>query len=123
MGEAEWAFESRGAAGSFSVWQLLVSRWQEVEVHHVDLDLAYGPEDWPAVFVDRELNAVIPHLAERLPPDTALRLVVPDDPREWQVGPAQSVPTVVTAPAAQLLAWAFGRPSSVRDVPEIGSWH
>jgi maleylpyruvate isomerase len=123
MSEADWEFESRWAAGSFPVWQLLVSRWQEVELHHVDLDLAYTPEDWPANFVERELNAIIPHLTGRLPPDTALRLVVPDGHRAWRVGPAEIGPTVVTAPAAQLLAWVFGRPSSVRDAPEIGSWH
>jgi maleylpyruvate isomerase len=123
MSEADWEFESRWAAGSFSVWRLLVSRWQEVEVHHVDLGLAYTAEDWPTEFVDTELNAVVPHLAGRLPPETALLLVPPDGHREWRIGPADIGPTVVTAPAAQLLAWVFGRPSSVRDAPEIGSWH
>jgi maleylpyruvate isomerase len=31
------------------------ARRREVEIHHVDLGLAYGPADWPADFVERTL--------------------------------------------------------------------
>ncbi len=31
------------------------ARWRELEIHHVDLGLAYGPGDWPADFVERTL--------------------------------------------------------------------
>ena len=31
------------------------ARWREVEIHHVDLGLGYGPADWPADFVERTL--------------------------------------------------------------------
>jgi maleylpyruvate isomerase len=31
------------------------TRRREVEIHHVDLGLAYGPLDWPADFVERTL--------------------------------------------------------------------
>lgn len=37
-------------------WYILVRRLREVEVHHVDLDAGYGPADWPATFVRRELH-------------------------------------------------------------------
>jgi maleylpyruvate isomerase len=33
-------------------------RRQEVEIHHVDLGLGYGPADWPADFVERTLMFV-----------------------------------------------------------------
>jgi hypothetical protein len=29
-------------------------RWREVEVHYVDLGLAYGPDDWPNDWVAEE---------------------------------------------------------------------
>ena len=36
--------------------QWLGARWREVEIHHVDLGLdSYGPRDWPAEFVERQL--------------------------------------------------------------------
>jgi maleylpyruvate isomerase len=31
------------------------ARRRELEIHHVDLGLAYGPDDWPADFVERTL--------------------------------------------------------------------
>jgi len=31
------------------------ARQREMEIHHVDLGLAYGPSDWPADFVERTL--------------------------------------------------------------------
>jgi maleylpyruvate isomerase len=31
------------------------ARWRELEIHHVDLGLGYGPADWPGDFVERTL--------------------------------------------------------------------
>jgi maleylpyruvate isomerase len=42
---------------------LPVSRWREVEAHHVDLGLGYGIADWPEDFVSSDL----PHALDRLP--------------------------------------------------------
>jgi maleylpyruvate isomerase len=61
---------------------LPVSRWREVEVHHVDLGLGYGISDWPAEFVSIDL----PYALERVPG----RL---EDP----------------AQRAAFLAWIYGR--------------
>jgi maleylpyruvate isomerase len=36
--------------GPFRASQLLVRRLAEVELHHVDLGLAYTPADWPSSF-------------------------------------------------------------------------
>jgi maleylpyruvate isomerase len=61
---------------------LPISRWREVEVHHVDLDLGYAISDWPAEFV----SADRPHALDRVP--------------EWLGDPAQR---------AAFLAWIYGR--------------
>nr|SBO98237.1 Maleylpyruvate isomerase, mycothiol-dependent [Nonomuraea gerenzanensis] len=37
-------------------WYVLVRRLREVGFHHVDLAAGYGPADWPASFVRRELH-------------------------------------------------------------------
>lgn len=60
---------------------LPISRWREVEVHHVDLGLGYEAADWPAEFVDTDL----PHALERLP-----ERIDPED-------------------KAAFLAWVYGR--------------
>jgi maleylpyruvate isomerase len=123
MREADWMFESRWQAGTFPVWQLLPSRWREVEVHHLDLALGYGPTDWPDSFVRSELTEAVTELPSRLPHGTSVRLVASDGPGEWRAGDTGSQRVVVAAPACELLAWLFGRPSSVVDAPEIASWH
>lgn len=44
-----------GAAPDSPARTLPYARMREVEIHHVDLGLGYGPEDWPADFVERTL--------------------------------------------------------------------
>ncbi|QXG76611.1 maleylpyruvate isomerase family mycothiol-dependent enzyme [Modestobacter sp. L9-4] len=41
-------------------------RLREVEVHHVDLDIGYGPADWPAEFVAWELPGLLASVPDRL---------------------------------------------------------
>ena len=41
-------------------------RWKEVEIHHVDLDLGYEPEDWPAEFVSVALADTLNDLPPRI---------------------------------------------------------
>ncbi|MEU8078984.1 maleylpyruvate isomerase N-terminal domain-containing protein [Catellatospora citrea] len=45
--------------------QLLFARWREVEVHHVDLGLGYGWEQWPDGLVARWLPGLLGELRER----------------------------------------------------------
>jgi maleylpyruvate isomerase len=33
------------------VWNSVWARWRESEVHHVDLDVGYSPNNWPSAFV------------------------------------------------------------------------
>ncbi|GAA1407253.1 maleylpyruvate isomerase family mycothiol-dependent enzyme [Catellatospora coxensis] len=45
--------------------QLLFSRWREVEVHHADLGLGYGWQQWPDGLVARWLPILLGELAGR----------------------------------------------------------
>ncbi len=72
----------RNDGSPFPCRALPVSRWREVEVHHVDLGLGYAISDWPEDFVTSDL----PHALERLP-----RMIADASQR------------------ADLLAWVYGR--------------
>jgi len=81
--EVVWSRHGLRLDGSpFPCRVLPVSRWREVEVHHVDLGLGFGVSDWPEAFVDADL----PHALDRLP-------AMIDDPRQ----------------RAELLVWVYGR--------------
>lgn len=73
------------------------ARWREIEVHRIDLDLGYGWADWPTEFVEAQLAAERPRLAER----------------------ADGTPEPDVPPAA-LLAWLFGRGPA--GLPELPAW-
>jgi maleylpyruvate isomerase len=79
--------------------RLVWSRLCEVELHHVDLDAAYTPSDWPEAFSRRLLHD-------------------PATPR---------VPTV-TGPVSALAAWLTGRgdgaglTSSTGELPDLEAW-
>ena len=48
----------------------------------------------------------------------------PRAPASGKPGPPGREPIVVAGPACELLAWLFGRPSSIVDAPEIAlAWH
>jgi maleylpyruvate isomerase len=64
------------------------SRWREVEVHHVDLGLAYTVDDWPSEFVVAALAPELERLLERA--DRAELLA-------WLIGRREAAP--------QLTAW------------------
>jgi maleylpyruvate isomerase len=65
-----WARPVRrsGPGGTVPAERLLFSRWREVEVHHVDLGLAYTPADWPAELVALMLPGLLDGLADRAGP-------------------------------------------------------
>jgi maleylpyruvate isomerase len=123
----DWDREAEAFAGvvgdrRFPVWHTLASRRREVEVHHGDLDLGYGPGNWPADFVTVELDLVAADLGRRLAPRAALRIVATDGLGEWRAGPEDGEETLVGAPGGQLLAWLLGRPTTIVNPPEIGPW-
>jgi len=78
------------------------SRWREVEIHHVDLDLPrYRPEDWPDPFVADNLERELDRLAQRVPSGIALTV------RGRTVGDGE--PVTVDGRDSALLAWLVGR--------------
>jgi maleylpyruvate isomerase len=50
-----WVRRGTSSAGERSVKEFVERHMRDVFVHHVDLDVGYGPRDWPAAFVTTEL--------------------------------------------------------------------
>jgi maleylpyruvate isomerase len=112
------------------------ARWQEVEIHRLDADPAYSPDQWPSDFVALLLPRLAGRLAERTSAPIRVEVVVegslgPDlVGRTWTTSGAESTGdrnrTDVRGPDWALLAWLAGRPWSVGDalsaVPELTPW-
>ena len=81
-----------------TAFDLPVLRWRELEIHHVDLGLAYTVADWPDEFVTYTLATERPRLAAAAPDVT--------------------VPNLTDR---EVLAWIIGRPQSPR-LPELPPW-
>jgi maleylpyruvate isomerase len=61
-----WDRVSRAVGGQEQTSRAVVfSRWREVEVHHADLGLGYGPDDWPDALVERWLPSLLAGAAQR----------------------------------------------------------
>lgn len=117
-----WDRPSRDVSGTVRpARDLPARRCQEVEIHHVDLDLGYGPHDWPADFVDEALTRLAPTLEHRLPPDVGVMLVATDRD-SWPSVLGNGTPVELAAPAAQLLAWVVGRPCTIAGAPPLLAW-
>jgi maleylpyruvate isomerase len=72
--EEAWGRYTRAVSGTLVVMEALpFSRWREVEVHHVDLGLGFGFEDWPEAFVARELPRALDTVPDRLADPSARR--------------------------------------------------
>lgn len=97
----------RVSSGIWPLADLPFRRWREVEVHHVDLGLAYGFADWPDAYVDAELGRTLAELPGRLPPGTDVELVAPKDAVERR----------------RFLAWLVGRGDPPGPgFPALGPW-
>jgi maleylpyruvate isomerase len=86
-----WDGEGLGLSGTTPMSQVPFSRWREVEVHHADLGLGYGAQDWPADFVRLELRRLAMVWASRRPmgmtelPAAALA-ATPHERLQWLLG-------------------------------------
>ena len=94
----------------------LLMRLAEVEVHHVDLGLAYRPADWPATFPPPQLSRVAGAFVGR--EGVPECLILPEGAEPLRIGPAvqapggpaaDSRPITVSGPAWNVLAWLTGR--------------
>jgi maleylpyruvate isomerase len=113
----------RVASGVWPLAELPFRRWREVEIHHVDLGLAYGITDWPDSYVDGELALAMAGLPARLGGGTALDLRATDSGERWLV-PEDGEPDRRRAVAAErrvLLAWLVGR-HDADDLPVLAPW-
>jgi maleylpyruvate isomerase len=118
-------YDEPGAAlpgtGTWPVRRGGAMRWAELEIHHADLGLAYGPGDWPDAFVAHLLDRRARELAE-----DGVRL-------RWQAadtgvaGGTEDGPEVI-GPAAELAWWLVGRGDgagltcSDGQLPDLGKW-
>jgi maleylpyruvate isomerase len=93
--------QGRMASGMWPLAELPFRRWREVEIHHVDLALGYGFDDWPDDYVDAELARGLPGLAARLPAGAGVDIAGLDRRR--------------------LLAWIIGR-SDDPALPALTPW-
>jgi maleylpyruvate isomerase len=109
--ERAWTVLVRALRGDpFPASDVLARRLSEVEIHHVDLAVGYGPADWPAKFV----AAALPHVAESFSGDDrapACRVAADGAGYSATIGPgAHDGPVpLVFGPAHDVLAWMLGR--------------
>jgi maleylpyruvate isomerase len=123
-----WERVGRSLNGERTQREWVWSRWREVEVHHVDLDLGYTPSEWPVAFVTRGLDEAVTELPARVargarPIDATFRLEATDHDHAWLVctredGEARVAPDpgddapvdgTVGGWGCDLLAWLYGR--------------
>jgi len=68
-----WSRMTRNLSGTLQPATLVMfSRWREVEVHLVDLDVGYGWQQWPRDLVDAWLPDILDNLTERTDPSHLL---------------------------------------------------
>jgi len=107
-----WSRPTGARVGQRPAWMSVWARWRETEVHHVDLDVGYTHEHWPAEFVSLMLPRVLPTLDTRLADELTVQVQVTD--RHWSqadaVATASDDPAVVRGPASAVLCWLAGRP-------------
>ncbi len=111
----------RMVGGECPVAELPFRRWREVEVHHADLGLGFGWQDWSDAYVARELERTVAVLAPRLPAGRSVWLEATDTGAEWSVPEGGDDPVRVSAPGRQLLAWLLGREGG-RGFPPLTGW-
>ena len=111
----------RMSAGDSPMVELPFRRWREVEVHHADLGLGFGWQDWAAAYVERELALTIAELPGRLPPGRGVRMEATDTGATWTVPQGVADPVLVATSSRRLLAWLVGREGGP-DLPPLTRW-
>jgi len=98
LAEPDWGRQFKNLRGEqLDIEEIVTMRWQEVEIHHLDLAVGYRPADWPAEFVEPNLARQLARLPERAP----------------GVAPPELAPYDV-------LAWLYGRGGP--GLPELPPW-
>jgi maleylpyruvate isomerase len=121
-----WERAVRTLGGSSPAADTAWIRWHELEVRHVDLDLGFQPDDWPAAYV----TTALVRLLEGLPapgragaPKGLWVIEATDRERIWSVDtgdsaspsvedgtPSRAADGYIAGAAHVVLAWLLGRP-------------
>lgn len=102
--DAVWAQPGTVMGRAEPLGSLPFRRWREVEVHHADLGLGFGPQDWPSTYVSLELrNATMAWRAQR------------------PMGLTDLPPAALALPPHERLAWLLGR-LDMDGLPEVPPW-
>jgi maleylpyruvate isomerase len=104
LDEAAWGRQGASHGRPESIAELPFRRWREVEVHHVDLGLGYGYEDWPATYVGLDLRNAAMAWRSRMP-----------------MGQTNLPAAALALPVEQRLAWLLGR-LEVDGLPRVPPW-
>jgi len=111
-------------------WEIPLLRVREVEIHHVDVDLGYTPEDWTPEFAGRTLDQLSPLFRDARDCPVGV-LAATDGEGRWEVAPSGSKPTgsQLSGPRTALVAWLTGRTagegleiSPAGEVPPAPRW-
>jgi len=83
-----WSALSRDVSGrERPLFELPARRWQEVEVHLVDIDAGFTHEDWPEDFIAEWLPRAREQMRDSLPPELQrLRFGSEADELAWLYG-------------------------------------
>jgi maleylpyruvate isomerase len=88
-------------------WEIPVIRVRELEIHHVDLDAGYTPDDWSPDFAARTLDQLSPFFRDNRDCPVGV-LAATDGDGRWEV--ATAGPTLA-GPRSALVGWLTGRTS------------
>ncbi len=108
---------------TFPAKTVATHRLVELEVHHADLGIGYGREDWSPEFCDLLLTRVVEDRAEG--PSMVLKST--DTGGLWKYGVPGQGPTI-EGRACDLAWWVLGRgdgsglTSDAHVLPELGKW-
>jgi maleylpyruvate isomerase len=108
---------------TFPARDIPTHRWIELEVHHADLGVGYGAQDWPAEFAELLVSQIMDDRAEG--PSMVLRST--DTGRVWKYGVPGQGPTI-EGRVRELAWWVVGRgdgaglTSDVQPLPQLGKW-
>lgn len=106
-------------------WEIPVLRVREVQIHHVDLDLGYTPDDWTPEFAGRTLDQLSPLFRDARDCPVGV-LEASDGAGRWEG--AAGGPRL-TGSRTALVAWLTGRTAGERlelsppgEVPPAPRW-